>query len=77
MRFMKYQKGVNIFELAIILAAFASAGYVAKHIETDNPAIFAVAVASSFFVYFLPTLFYFIKDRRKSRKEKSKPIDPK
>ena len=70
MRFMKYQKGVNIFELAIILAAFASAGYVAKHMETDNPVVFTVAVAASLFVYFLPTLFYFIKDRRKSRKEK-------
>ena len=77
MRRLKYQRGVNVFELLLVLAALGSASYVAKHVEIESPVLLTVAVALSFLVYFLPSIFYFIEDRRKRRKEKPKSIGPK
>ncbi len=76
MKLRKHQRGVNIFELAIVLAAFASAGFVAKHLDTDNPVIFAIAVVSAFLVYFLPTIFSVMKARRRRREEKTEVVAP-
>jgi len=63
MKKKKYQKGWNIFQLLIPVAAVLSASYAGEYVsrKTSNLLLTLLAMLFSFTVYFIPTIYFFIK----------------
>jgi hypothetical protein len=67
----KYQKGWNIFDLLIPLLAVLSASYALKYVynKTRNADWAFTAAFFAFIIYFIPTIYYIIKDKFLERKK--------
>lgn len=63
----KYQAGINIFELLIFWLALATAGWIASNIDSGYVLIDILAVACGFFIYFLPTVYFHVRDGHKNK----------
>jgi hypothetical protein len=69
MKIMKSQRGMNILEIAIVLAAVGTASNVAWRFKTDNMVLYWLAVMAGFLVWFLPTIYVAIRDRQENKKK--------
>jgi hypothetical protein len=67
----KYQKGWNIFDLLIPILAVLSASCALKYVynKTKNTDWAFTAAFFAFIIYFIPTIYYFIKDKFVERKK--------
>jgi hypothetical protein len=66
----KYQKGQNIFEILIPFLAMGSASYVFEYVheKTSSDGWAVTAAFFAFIIYFIPAIYYIIKDKLVDRK---------
>lgn len=57
MRCIKYQKGFNIFQLALFLLALAVPSFIVQYSQTKNPLVYVLGFIWILIVFLVPLVF--------------------